>query len=194
MFWDAGGMTAEWWMVCITTGSVLVSAMLAWLAYRNGRKATEIAAGASDRDETHRARELDQREREERAQVALAMMRAVSAAEEFAKTQSSHYETAGEIEQEMIRSRAEALARVELYATAAEDDELRPWIESALYAISYPSQSLSDVLEARDYAYFARRGIRLWNLRGVTSGNLIAGKLPPEVPAGETDEAPGSSA
>ena len=190
------GMSPDWWMVYITSGSVLVSAVLAWLAYRNGRKAIEIAADASDRDEAHRAREVDQREREERAHVALAMMRAVSAAEAFESAQNpaeaKRQETVAEIEKEMVRSRSEALAHVELYATAEEDEELRPWIDSALHAIAYPRRVGADRFQVMDYLYFARRAIRLWNLREVTSGQIIVGKLPPEIEL--DDEAPVPSA
>ncbi|QNA93244.1 hypothetical protein [Microbacterium sp. Se63.02b] len=183
-------------MVWITLGSVVVTGFLAWLAYANGRKATLIAEEASLRDEAHRQREVDQREREERAQVALAMMRSVSAAEQFANLQDPGnsvavwQETVAEVEQEMHRTRAEALAHVELYSTTKEDAELRPWIESALHAVAYPGVTVDDRLHAMDYLYFVRRAIRLWNAREVTAGLIIVGTLPPEAGVDETGEAP----
>jgi hypothetical protein len=197
--WDAVGMTAEWWMVWITVGSVMVTGLLAWLAYANGRKATVIASEAAEREEMHRARELIQREREERSQVAMAMMRAVSAAEQLASLQDPGHAvavwqtTVAEVELEMHRTRAEALAQVELYSTAEEDAELRPWIESALEAVAYPGVTGAERLAAVDYLYFVRRAIRLWNVREVTAGLIIVGKLPPEITFSETGEAPASS-
>lgn len=196
---SAGPSDADWWIVWLTGFSVVVSGVLAWLAYRNGRKATDIARDASERDEEHRRREVDQREHEERAQVALAMMRAVSAAEAYqahrvpGQTDIHWQETVADIEKEMVRARSEALAHVELYATADEDDELRPWIDSALHAIVNPRPVGDEPFRAMDYLYFVRRAIRLWNLREVTSGQIIAGKLPPEVGPGKDDDAPESS-
>ncbi|TQL87186.1 hypothetical protein [Microbacterium saperdae] len=187
-------MTADWWMVWITVVSVVVTGFLAWLAYANGRKATTIATEAAHREELHREREVAQKEQEERAQVAMAMMRAVSAAEQFAERNNTHPETWGDVDSEMVRTRAEALAQVELYATTEEDSELRQWIESALDAISSPSMNYLSQLEAMDYRFFARRAIRLWNAQEVTSTLIIAGKLPPEITHYAEDEAPESSA
>ncbi|MCK2029885.1 hypothetical protein [Microbacterium galbinum] len=181
-------MSADWVMVWVTGASVIVTGVLAWLAYANGREATKIAAEASMRDEVHRGREVGQREQEGRARVALAMMRGVAAAERFAQLQKQpggiHTNVFTEVETEMHFRWSEAVAHVDLYSVAVEDEELRVWIESALDAVAYPGAPQNNHLDW-GHAHFVRRGIRLWNLRAVTSGQLAVGNLPPEHEEGD---------
>lgn len=162
---------------------------LAWLAYANGRKATKIAAEAPQREERHREREVDQREHEARSAVAMAMMRAVSATEQYTKARDTpvmvreqgHAILIREAASEMQRVRAEALSAVALYATEPEDDELHVWIDSALEQLASRPVRAIDRLTRVGAWYDTRRAIRIWNAREVTSGEIIAGKLPPEV-------------
>ncbi|WP_402843744.1 hypothetical protein [Microbacterium sp. GXS0129] len=173
-------------MVGVTAASVLVSGVLAYLAYRNGVKATMIAEEAAARDADQRTRESNRLAREERSTVALAMMRAVAAADQMVRVRdedtATYALTLSDVETEMNIRRAEALAHVDLYAIAPEDDELRVWLESTLDRLTELPTDGMDRLERLSFVYDARRGIALWNQRAVTSGQLMVGELPPEFP------------
>lgn len=176
-----GPHVADWWMVAVTALSVIVSGVLAWLAYRNGREATTIASEASARDEAHLRRETERRAQAERAEVAMAMMRAVAATEAYRqvkKSSGTYVTTESDVKSEMYLRWSEALAHVDLYATAEEDDELHVWVEGALSALAELKLTGVDALHAIGVAHDTRRGIVLWNARAVTSNQLAVGDLP----------------
>lgn len=169
---------ADWWMVWVTVGSVLVSGVLAWLAYWNGRRATRIAEEASARDEKYRERGLAQRDRDERAQVALSMMRALIAAERLARADVTWQTTAAHLEAEYETRLAEALAQIDVYAISEDDVEMHVWFESAMAATVKPREDPVSRVNFGSHVYETRVGIVLWNQRSVTPSELIVGELP----------------
>lgn len=168
----------DWWMVWVTLGSVIVSGVLAWLAYWNGNKATRIAEEASKRDEDQRKRELAQRLRDERSAVALSMMRALAAAERLAKADVEWQTTAAQLEAEYEAQLAEALSQIDAYAVTEDDEEMHVWFEGAMAETVRSRTDPIAKLRLIDHVYATRLGIVLWNQRDVTPSELLVGDLP----------------
>ena len=172
-------------MLWLTAGSIAVSGVLGWLAYWNGRKAGRIAKAASTRDEEHRNREARQREVDKRAEVSLAMLRALAATEMFIDQRPTKWGDSDPFNaQEMTRLRNEAVARVHLYAVNNEEHQLRMWLEMKLAELlQYKDPDKPERGRVFQIVNDIRNGINLWNARRVTGAQLFFGDIPSYDPA-----------
>ncbi|WP_300269050.1 hypothetical protein [Microbacterium sp.] len=169
-----GPHEADWWMLAVTAVSVIVSGVLAWLAYRNGRRATDIAVESAKRDEAREALASQQREDEARALVAVSMLRALAVLEQLVAGDPSFRI----VEAQLNERRAEALAQIDIYATDEADEELHVWFESSMAELERIARfSPTSVSESMRIASFIRQGIVQWNRRAVTADLLAVGKL-----------------
>lgn len=160
-------------MVAVTACSVVVSGVLAWLAYRNGAKATKIAQDTAERDEHYRVQEAEHGAAADRAAVALSMLRALATMESYASNRPMFPELQTETQ---IRW-SEALAHIDLYATSEEDEELRVWFDSNMSELEkLGSRSQVKLMQVTPILDSVRRGIVRWNQREVTSGRLAVGE------------------
>lgn len=187
MAWDAVGMRfdaafpvsfgpneADWWMVAVTGVSVVASGVLAWLAYRNGRRATDIAIESAARDEERESRALKQQADAARSEVALSMLRALAVMERFASNDPYF----ADLDTQLHLLRAEALAQIDIYTTEEADEELHVWFASNMAELERIGRrtpvSLADSMKIVN---FVRQGIVLWSQRAVAADQLVMGKL-----------------
>ncbi|WDH77907.1 hypothetical protein PTQ19_10275 [Microbacterium esteraromaticum] len=169
-----GPHEADWWMVAVTASSVVVSSVLAWLAYRNGRRATVIASEAAARDEERGVQASIQRAEEARAEVALSMLRALAVMERFASNEP-HY---ADLETELHLRRAEALAQIDVYSTSEADEELHVWFAAQMAELEKLGRRTPVTLaKVIPIVGFVRQGIVLWNQRAVSVDSLVMGQL-----------------
>lgn len=126
---------ASWSLIGVTFLSVLVSGVLGWLAYWNGRRAGKIAEEAVERDDTYRKAERSRLRDEERTKVAFAISIAIN---------SEDYRTSPNVESEDRKLEAsgysnrlhlDALAHINLMAREDPDSLLRPWFVKSIRAL-----------------------------------------------------------
>lgn len=83
-----------------------------------------------------------------------------------------------ELRTEMQIHWSEALARIDLYATTEEDEELHVWFDSNMASLeALGNQTPVKIMKVMPIVSFVRQGIVLWKERTVTSGRLMIGKL-----------------
>ncbi|MCS3426716.1 hypothetical protein [Leucobacter aridicollis] len=132
-----GPHAGDVWMIAATLLSFATSLVVAVVAARNGQKATKIAKDASDRDEQYRISEGARRDRDARAAVALAMIRAVNAVETTSTKDPESRDSAGRsfgpsavaasARQEEDMRINEALALISLFASDEHQIRFRRW-------------------------------------------------------------------
>lgn len=168
-------------MVALTVLSIVVSGVLAYLAYRNGSTATRIAHEAAVREEHYREREAERLAKNDRDQVALAMLRALAAVDRAVQNVGPKWQTTqADAEAEAYRLHSEALAVIDLYATEQEDDELHVWFEGGIERVfELGRRNPTPYMMVLPIVSDLRRGIVLWNERVVSSNQLAVGEYPP---------------
>lgn len=184
---NAGPNWAEQSMVWITAASVLVSAAIAFFAVSNGKEATriaeesvkiaeeskQIAQDAAEREGVRLEREQLAAGREARDRVALAMLRAFSAAD-YVHMAPHNDPQLSEAKQLSMTLEVEASSLIKTYTADSDNVALRQWFTRSFLDFARAAErSYPPGVSYRRTQNFASYCIELWTRNVISSDDLL---------------------